>query len=103
MGKMLARDSRNFHGWRYRKIVVTSLESDALHGRSMARQEFDYTTKMVSLNLSNFSAWHGRTKLIQRFLDEENASDNERRKMLDDGKSNHFSKAFWTRTDFNRA
>jgi geranylgeranyl transferase type-2 subunit alpha len=104
VSKMLARDNRNFHGWGYRKIVIASLESDVLHGKSMARQEFGYTTKMISSNLSNFSAWHNRTKLIQSFLDEELASDDERLKMLDDGKSNRCSKAIiWTRTDFNRA
>ena len=85
VGKMLGRDSRNFHGWGYRRTVVRHLESSALRGRSMARSEFDYTKKMIGANLSNFSAWHNRTKLILRILDEENASDEERRNMLDQG------------------
>lgn len=85
VGKMLSRDSRNFHGWGYRRIVVSSLESPALQGQSMSRAEFEYTKKMISANLSNFSAWHNRTKLILKILDEENASDVERQAMLDEG------------------
>jgi geranylgeranyl transferase type-2 subunit alpha len=86
VGKMLARDSRNFLGWGYRRTVVASLESIALNGSSMAKAEFDYTTKMIGLNLSNFSAWHNRTKLILTILDEKAATDEERRQILDDGK-----------------
>jgi len=84
VGKMLSRDSRNFHGWGYRRIVVSSLESPALQGESMSRAEFEYTKKMIGANLSNFSAWHNRTKLILKILDEENATDDERGKMLDE-------------------
>ncbi|EXJ77001.1 geranylgeranyl transferase type-2 subunit beta [Capronia epimyces CBS 606.96] len=84
VGKMLSRDSRNFHGWGYRRIVVQSLESLRLQGQSMSRQELEYTKKMIGINLSNFSAWHNRTKLILKILDEENATDDERQKMLDE-------------------
>jgi geranylgeranyl transferase type-2 subunit alpha len=87
VGKMLSRDSRNFHGWGYRRTVVQCLESPTLQGQSMARPEFDYTKKMIGTNLSNFSAWHNRTKLIVQILDEENASDQERQKMLVEGVS----------------
>jgi geranylgeranyl transferase type-2 subunit alpha len=86
VGKMLTRDSRNFHGWGYRRTVIASLESKALNGNSMAQAEFDYTTKMIGLNLSNFSAWHNRSKLILSILNEKAATDEERHQMLDDGK-----------------
>lgn len=86
VGKMLARDSRNFHGWGYRRTVVDRLESPLLNGRTMCRDEYDYTTKMIGQNLSNFSAWHNRSRLILRILDEEKASADERKQMLDDGK-----------------
>jgi geranylgeranyl transferase type-2 subunit alpha len=82
---MLVKDSRNFHGWSYRRIVVAELESPALKGSSMVESEFQYTTKMIKANLSNFSAWHNRSKLIPRLLDERNADDAARRKFLDDG------------------
>ena len=87
---MLDRDPRNFHGWGYRRKVIASLESPELDlsterkGTSMANSELDYTTKMIGANLSNFSAWHNRTKLISRTLHEQNASDTERKDMLDE-------------------
>lgn len=82
VSKMLSRDSRNFHGWGYRRTVIHNLES--LTKTSMAGSEFEYTTKMIQTNLSNFSAWHNRTQLIVRLLNEGNAGDEERKKMLDD-------------------
>lgn len=87
VGKMLVKDSRNFHGWGYRRKVVSELESSKLHGKSMVEAEFEYTTKMIhgDKGLSNFSAWHRRSKLIPRLLDERNADNNTRRKFLDDG------------------
>jgi geranylgeranyl transferase type-2 subunit alpha len=90
VGKMLVKDSRNFHGWGYRMKVVSELESAALNGRSMVESEFEYTTKMIhgDKGLSNFSAWHRRSKLIPRLLDERGADDARRRQFLDDGKCN---------------
>ena len=64
--------------------MIDSLEG--LKSESMARQEFDYTTRMIKTNLSNFSAWHTRSKLILRILKEQQATDEERKQMLDDGK-----------------
>ncbi|KAJ9614739.1 Rab geranylgeranyltransferase [Knufia peltigerae] len=84
VGKMLSRDSRNFHGWGYRRMVVSNLESPALQGQSMSRSELEYTKKMIGTNLSNFSAWHNRTKVLLKILAEEHASDEDRRQMLDD-------------------
>ena len=88
VGKMLVRDSRNFHGWGYRRIVVSELESSKLNGKSMVESEFEYTTKVIhgDKGLSNFSAWHRRSKLIPRLLDERNADDATRRQFLDDGR-----------------
>ena len=83
VGKMLNRDSRNFHGWGYRRTVVDNIER--LKATSMAKTEFDYTTKMIGTNLSNFSAWHNRSKLIIQMLEQQSASDAERKQMLDEG------------------
>lgn len=88
VSKMLTLDSRNFHGWGYRRFVVETLNQLASAEESqasMTQKEFEYAKKMISANLSNFSAWHYRTKLIQRLLDEQSTNDDERRKMLDDG------------------
>ncbi|PQE17173.1 hypothetical protein CJF32_00009024 [Rutstroemia sp. NJR-2017a WRK4] len=84
VGKMLTRDSRNFHGWGYRRTVVSQLESPELNGSSMIESEFEYTTRMITRELKNFSAWHNRSKLIPRLLDERKATDAERRQFLDD-------------------
>ncbi|KAI9741169.1 MAG: Rab geranylgeranyltransferase [Cirrosporium novae-zelandiae] len=103
VGKMLSLDSRNFHGWGYRRKVVAQLESPALNisensgtqDTRMTQDEFDYTTRMIQTNLSNFSAWHNRSKLIPRLLDERGASLEERRKMLDD-ELQLIRRALWT-------
>lgn len=89
-GKMLNLDSRNFHGWGYRRTVIRVLESDKFQSEglktNMIKQEFDYTTKMINSNLSNFSAWHNRSKLIPELLSETKADHKTRREFLDDGK-----------------
>ena len=83
VSKMLSKDQRNFHAWGYRRHVVKTLE--ALSGKSMIEDEFEYTNKMVRLSLSNFSAWHNRSQLIPRLLDERKADDASRKRFLDDG------------------
>ncbi len=87
---MLSLDSRNFHGWGYRRTVVSALESNTLQAEGsitdMTEPEFEYTTKMINSNLSNFSAWHYRSKLIPRLLGKRGADHQARRKFLDEGK-----------------
>ena len=97
VGKMLARDGRNFHGWGYRRTVVAALECEGLAAeadgkegtkqQSRAEPEFEYTTKMIHANLSNFSAWHNRSKLIPRVLTERGADAAARKAILDEGSS----------------
>lgn len=72
VGKLLARDGRNFHGWHYRRMVIAKLET--IHG-SMTADEFDYTTAAIKKDFSNFSAWHNRTKLIPKYLNENTSID----------------------------
>ncbi|KAI5295674.1 Rab geranylgeranyltransferase [Ascosphaera acerosa] len=110
VGKMLSLDNRNFHGWGYRRKVVAEIErlralrataqgpagelyadssverqtgGDCQAMSSMARDELAYTTAMVKLNLSNFSAWHSRMRTIVRLLAEEDASDEARKQMFE--------------------
>jgi geranylgeranyl transferase type-2 subunit alpha len=79
--KMLALDSRNFHAWDYRRTIVAALER--LRNKSLVEEEFAYTTKMIQSNLSNFSAWHNRSQLIPRVLDEREASAESRKELFD--------------------
>jgi geranylgeranyl transferase type-2 subunit alpha len=92
-GKMLALDSRNFHAWDYRRKIVEELER--LGKKSMIEPEFEYTTKMIQSNLSNFSAWHNRSQLIPRLLEEREASA-ESRKELFDGEFDLITTALYT-------
>lgn len=89
-GKMLNLDSRNFHGWGYRSTVIRALEGNAFQYEALTtdltKQEFNYTTKMIKSNLSNFSAWHSRSKLIPKLLSEMKADHKTRRNFLDDGR-----------------
>lgn len=81
VSKMLSLDSRNFHGWGYRREVVEQIER--LREKSMVEPEFEYTAKMIRSNLSNFSAWHNRGQLMPRLLDERTADVEDRKKLLD--------------------
>ncbi|KAH7320302.1 hypothetical protein B0I35DRAFT_431157 [Stachybotrys elegans] len=83
VGKMLQKDQRNYHAWAYRRNVVAKLESPALQGESMVESEFAQTTSMIRGNLSNFSAWHSRSQLIPRLLEERKADHAARQKFLD--------------------
>lgn len=88
VNKMLHTDNRNFHAWSYRRIVVSQIERLSTVDcegtpKTLTEPEFDYTTKMIKANLSNFSAWHNRSKLIPRLLNERNAGSKARRVLLD--------------------
>ncbi|RCI14203.1 hypothetical protein L249_6010 [Ophiocordyceps polyrhachis-furcata BCC 54312] len=82
--KLLLKDRRNFHAWAFRRHVVAKLESTVLQGNSMIELEFDFTTRMIRQDLSNFSAWHNRTQLIPRLLQERKLGDEARREFLED-------------------
>ncbi|CUM67822.1 uncharacterized protein PRCAT00005529001 [Priceomyces carsonii] len=72
VSKLLELDNRNFHGWQYRRYVVDNMEKNlppdqALVGSLQINiNELQYTTTKVNKNISNFSAWHNRTKLIPK-------------------------------------
>lgn len=88
VGKMLNADRRNFHGWGYRRFVVSTLEELMPEERSsLTQSELEYSTKMIRADFSNYSAWHNRAKLLQKYLDEKSASDEERKKVLDEGRA----------------
>jgi geranylgeranyl transferase type-2 subunit alpha len=94
VGKLLQADSRNFHAWSYRRFVVDQLErlyslrsgeGGLKSPKALTESEFEYTTKMINTNLSNFSAWHYRGSIIlPRLLNLRTADNMARRKLLDD-------------------
>lgn len=53
--------------------------------KSMTEEEFAYTTRMTETSLSNFSAWHNRTKLIPKLLNERATGHDERKEFLNRG------------------
>ncbi|KAJ2866761.1 Rab geranylgeranyltransferase [Coemansia aciculifera] len=61
VAKLLSLDARNFHGWDYRRFVVSKLED-------MDVAEFAYTTEQINKDCANHSAWHNRSKLLPGVL-----------------------------------
>lgn len=67
--KLLDMDSRNFHGWHYRRYVVGRMEKKAPSSTAILQlniEELDFTTQKINRSTANFSAWHNRTKLIPK-------------------------------------
>jgi geranylgeranyl transferase type-2 subunit alpha len=83
VGKMLSRDERNFHGWDYRRHVVSQIERLQGPANSLVESELAYTTSMVRRALQNFSALHYRSRLIPRLLTERDASQEDRRRFFE--------------------
>jgi len=68
--KMLDRDARNYHAWKYRRYVLASLP-DLDNPKRLPSAELAYTTRKIEQNFSNFSAWHQRTKVLGLIWDGE--------------------------------
>jgi geranylgeranyl transferase type-2 subunit alpha len=51
------------HAWDYRRWVIAGIvDVDQI-------KEFEYSSDMISKNFSNYSAWHYRSKLVERHQD----------------------------------
>ncbi|CAL9727878.1 geranylgeranyl transferase type-2 subunit alpha [Monosporozyma unispora] len=70
---LLELDSRNFHGWHYRRMVISKIEE--LSHSSLNKKEFDYVTSKINKNISNYSAWHQRVQLITDMLSKDQITD----------------------------
>lgn len=74
--KLLDLDARNFHGWQYRRIIVENMEKEAGDTKkessaqdpllAITYKEYIYTTSKINKNISNFSAWHNRSKILPK-------------------------------------
>jgi geranylgeranyl transferase type-2 subunit alpha len=64
INKILDVDSRNFHIWAYRRYVI---HKSAINS---PLQEFEYTTRKIYQNFSNYSAWHYRQKVFKEAFPE---------------------------------
>lgn len=101
---MLSKDPRNFHGWHYRRVIVSKLEGlmknknasntaavtdkedakdvNGAHTDTMTQHEFEYTTKKINNDFSNFSAWYNRALLIPKYLSEKDGKEENRSEFL---------------------
>ncbi|KAJ2783909.1 Rab geranylgeranyltransferase [Coemansia interrupta] len=82
VAKLLAVDARNFHGWDYRRFVVSKVKETAEDPAAVDVSEFAFTLEQINRDFANHSAWHNRSKLLPSVL--QRCSGDERRKMMDD-------------------
>lgn len=71
---------RAVHSWDYRRYLISSIlalertteteRTKALPNPTTA-SELAYTTRKISANFSNFSAWHYRTKLLPKLWEDQ--------------------------------
>jgi len=57
--KMLDADPRNFHAWNYRRYILAKMPV-----ARPEKSELAYTTRKIESSMSNFSAWHQRSKAL---------------------------------------
>lgn len=71
VAKLLEVDARNFHGWNYRRFVVSRLkQSMATEEQRLQvdKSEFEFTTQQINRDCANHAAWHNRSKLLPAIL-----------------------------------
>ncbi|KAJ2707661.1 Rab geranylgeranyltransferase [Coemansia sp. IMI 203386] len=81
VAKLLAVDARNFHGWDYRRFVVSKIRETSDDPAAVDRSEFEFTTEQINKDCANHSAWHNRSKLLPAVLHE--LSQENRQKAID--------------------
>lgn len=77
-------DSRNYHVWQYRRyiieLIINRIKSTTSSSTSKNVEiidekislinfnEFLFTTSMINKDISNYSAWHNRSQLIEKLI-----------------------------------
>lgn len=74
LDQLLKADSRNFHGWNYRRFVAKL--------REVPEVEEKFTMDMIKAKFSNYSAWHNRSMLLSRLLNKKAEGFTEREEIL---------------------
>ncbi|KAI8322488.1 protein prenylyltransferase [Martensiomyces pterosporus] len=82
VAKLLAVDARNYHGWDYRRFVVSKLRESVEDKDAVDRAEFAFTTEQINRDCANHSAWHNRSKLLPAVLGK--SSEEEQKRVLDE-------------------
>lgn len=59
--KFFEADSRNFHAWQYRRVIIKMMNGDDW-------TEWKFTKGMINKDISNYSAWHNRSSLIMKLF-----------------------------------
>ncbi len=57
--RLLQADERNFHGWGYRQFLMKLMQA-------APDEEEAYAASKIDRNFSNYSAWHLKTRLLQK-------------------------------------
>ncbi|KAF0456294.1 rab geranylgeranyltransferase alpha subunit [Gigaspora margarita] len=83
VSKMLDMDARNFHGWNYRRYVISKLSCIDSNALNLSKTEFDFTTAKINQNFSNYSAWHQRSKLLPKLVEDEQLGDQGKKPLID--------------------
>lgn len=64
-------DSRNYHVWSYRRMIVSFMKNDPSYSKKdelIDLDEFKFTIKMINRDISNYSAWHNRSQLVVKLF-----------------------------------
>ncbi|UJR10871.1 hypothetical protein I4U23_015058 [Adineta vaga] len=72
--KYLEHDERNFHCWAYRyylleRVCPSTSSSSSSDLESFYDKELDFLRSIIGINLSNYSAWHYRSKYLDKLLE----------------------------------
>ncbi|CAF4624733.1 unnamed protein product, partial [Rotaria sp. Silwood2] len=64
-------DERNFHCWAYRYYLLERLCPSSLSSEleGFYENELSFLRSTIGINLSNYSAWHYRSKYLDKLID----------------------------------